>query len=210
MSLFLLYWTLNEILLLVRIKLRTRIRGNFCWFTNHSFTRVSTSPAFVRGKKRHSRYLSAKLACGSLSGPIQAQRERGRKLEGERGARWHASLHRHWPPSAEPAASPPPRRLSPSEHLLPPSNPPCAAPLGCNCPLGSARGGWACWRACAFVCVCVCVHASVCVQACVPGRRESWSHACLPYSAFSLFFLPPPPLKWPSTTKCCFKVCWPM
>lgn len=32
----------------------------------------------------------------------------------------------------------------------------------------------------------MCVNISLCV--CVSGRRGSWSHACLSYSAFSLFF----------------------
>lgn len=35
---------------------------------------------------------------------------------GEREACWHASLHRHWPPSAAPEA-PPPLRFSASVHL---------------------------------------------------------------------------------------------
>lgn len=39
---------------------------------------------------------------------------------------------------------------------------------------------------CAGEHVCMCVNISLCV--CVSGRRGSWSHAGLSYSAFSLFF----------------------
>ncbi|KAA8591173.1 hypothetical protein FQN60_002116 [Etheostoma spectabile] len=112
------------------------------------------------GSERPSRYLSTKLPCGGLGGPIQTHRgrEKGswkerKKQEGKGRARdalarlTAPSLTSQRRPSSSAIPAPPPlRRLSPYVHPSPHCSPippllPCAASLGCNCPLGSARSG---------------------------------------------------------------------
>lgn len=119
------------------------------------------------------------------------RRERDKRERGEQEVHWHAWLHRHWPPSAASdhpptpslRSSPPPHRLSPSVRFTP--FPPLlrqSSPLalcrstGLQLPARlSAWGPRVQERMSVYVCVFV-------------GRWGTWSHACPPYSAFSLFF----------------------
>ena len=143
--------------------MRTKTRAHFSLICQPQLHSRLHFPIVCQGRKRHSRYLSVKLPCGNLSGSIQTHREGknkgGKKREGEGRAR--GALVRLTAPaltsqrraSSLPSTSPPLALCAPP----PPLSPPCAAPLGCNCPLGSARGGRMCRRACTFVCVCMCV-----------------------------------------------------
>lgn len=88
------------------------------------------------------------------------------------------------PPAA--ARHPPP----PIPRQAPPL--PCAAPLGCNCPLGSARGGRVCRRACARVCVrlCVCVWEAWVLVACLSALQCFLTFFSFSHIAFNKQVLP--------------------
>ena len=171
--------------------------------TDHSFTLASTSPRCLSGE-RAARYLSVKLLCSSLGGPIQTQRESkggwrrdGEKLDRERRARGALArltappLTSQRRPSSPPPSSStsPPLALSaplPLPLLLPPS-PPLALCRSTGLQLPARLSAWG-PRVQESMSVCVCKSVCVCVCMCLGEAGDLV--ACLSaLQCFLTFFL---------------------